>query len=242
MTGRVAITIPASGTIHVGHARTLLLGSLICRERGIEFVVRLDGTHASPPNIDCICDIHDCLDHIGVHATIRRTLQAVPPPEFLATIVGDRADELYRATQCPTITPGPVAGALVDDIVHHPSLIIRGIEFSSAAYFPEGGSGTAQHVMNEDLLFRAAGLDKIEVNLPHINLGASKFSKTKMIGVQWDILRSVPGDVARSFLIATAMFPQDPVPNIGCGFSSFGMPMVPYQWSWDDWNAIVRAS
>ena len=226
-----------------------MIGSLICEKLGLPFVIRLDGTGMPPamppgmlPNLQILCDIHATLDHLGIHAEMVPVLTSVPPTEVLRAVVGDNATRVIETLCIPTITPGTPAAQLVDDIIHSPSLIIRGMEFSKVDYFPDGGVATAGHCLNEDILFAAASLEKKEINLPIVRLGHAKMSKTNMTGVTWSIITSVSSELARSFLIATAIAPEDPIKHLGEEFSLERMSSAPYTWNWEHWNHIVRMS
>jgi len=234
--GRVAITCPPESlmsdmSIHIGHARTLLLGDLICRERGIPFHVRIDGL-PHPASHDLLIDLSNCLFHLGIAPT--RIYWPTVPPDT------SHMSEVFNVT---THLAGPAQlSSILDDILND-NLIIRGLEFRdiNAAYHGSADalSAVTGHVRFEDRLYELAGKTKDEVNVPLIIIGGGKMSKTAIRVVHWSILGSIHTDVARSFLLSTAMFPDDPIGHLAEEFHMDKVSERPYRWSWDHWNELI---
>lgn len=234
MIGRVALTLPPDSelsdlVVHVGHARTILLGQLICDVRGIDYRIRFDGP--APLAADSVMDVHRCMTHLGIHVPTYHP--TIPPP----------MDDLYDDQRYVLMSRGPsYYRAQVSDDAVHGNLIIRGREFlQPERYFdPVNGHNVADHVEYERRIHGLCGRDKNEVNVPIITLGDEKLSKTRMRVIHWSVLASLPTDVVRSFLISTAMHPEDPIGHLGCTFDETTMSTEPYDWDWNHWNALVR--
>jgi hypothetical protein len=235
--GRVAIsyqgsTETADMSLHLGHARTLLLGSLICRERGIPFDVRIDAA-PDPVAYEFIMDLANCLFFLGIH----------PERMYWPMTLPDLSDMSEVFCEVVKTNGGaPVWCQILDDVMND-HLIIRGLEFKDGRYF-EGPhvAGAAAHVATENRLFALAGRVKREVNVPLMVLGGQKLSKSRLRTIHWSVLRAVPTETARQFMVATALLPRDPLGAMEAGLPFRGelLPEAPYEWSWETWAAVLR--
>lgn len=236
-----------SNQLHIGHARTLLLGSLICDELGIPFHIRLDGpvNDVTGDRANAVLDAIDLVNTLGIRFDkMYWSPQTIPPRDFFDRELGDRAEAFWWALHSPEVCPDYYRCLMLDDVVHHdPSLIIRGRDFvcpSAYADSPTHAVGTERHIIAENLMFSTAGREKKEINTPLMTMDGFKMSKSQMRIIHWSILRSIPRDAARRFLLATAMNPSDPLSSFGEEFHVARMSSLPYQWSWDVWNTIIR--
>lgn len=232
--------------IHVGHARTMLLGKLIADEIGIPFHVRFDGpvSEITGDRGECILDVVSCLSFFGiVPDKIYWIEQPIPPKESLAGIVGAEIDKLWMVLFDPSVCPDYYRCLLLDDsIYYHPSLIVRGWEFSTQQSYHPGSSSEQGivHVKAEDMVFRALGKEKYEINVPLILRSTEKMSKSTIAAVHWSTLTAVSPELAKAFLISTAIYAHNPIGNIGQLFTVEKMEPYPYRWSWEDFADLCR--
>jgi len=247
---RVAITMnEAAKMVHVGHARTLLLGSLIAAEHGCPFHVRLDGIRRQyhSDTTYATLDVVNCLAFLGIqHDMMYWVSQRHPDLTQMESELGsDVVERVRQALSEPGVCPSEYPGTISDDpLIYHPSLIIRGMEFQVPEMY--GGVDTTQgmvYTATEDMIFRAAGRDKHEVNTPLIVVDdGNKVSKRSSILIHWDCLVPMGRDVARDFLVATAVMPESPFEVMGNPFSSVDMTKRSYYWSWHDYAEAIRRS
>ena len=251
---RVAIT-PAFSTlpdaccenIHVGHARALLLGSLIAQELGIPFHVRFDGgySYISGDRGATILDTVNCLRFLHIdYDSMYWVPQVLPTKNMLSAKLGpERAEVLWACLVAPQLGPEPYKCQIMDDLFDYdPSLIVRGSEFGSDAhqFFGPALEASAAHALTENVLYNAAGREKHEINTPMVMIGQAKMSKTSMRLVHWTALTAAHWEDARAFLIATALCPTAPLEALGDPFKISAMSDTPYVWSWKDWAVIAR--
>jgi hypothetical protein len=236
--GRVAIsyqgaTETADMSLHLGHARTLLLGELICKERGIPFDVRIDAA-PDPVAHEFVMDLANCLFFLGIRA--ERMYWPLTLPDIA------HMPEVFREV-VKTNGGSPNWCQMMDDAMND-HLIIRGLEFKDGRYFDVTAvAGAAAHVAIEDRLFALAGRTKHEVNVPLMMLGNQKFSKSRLRTIHWSILRALPAETARDFLVATALCPRDPLAYTAPAmpFQERTMSDAPYEWSWETWADLLRS-
>lgn len=232
---------------HIGHARTLLLGSLICEEKGIPFHVRLDGPVSATTGDrgNSVLDTVDMLNTLQIrYDRLYWSPQTIPPKHYFDRQLLENADAFWWAMHTPEICPDYYRMLMVDDVVfNNPSLIIRGMDFVTPSVYcddPVMVTGTERHIVSENLMYAAAGRVRQEINTPMVMIDQEKMSKSMMRIVHWGVLASIPIDLARDFLIATATHPHDPLAHLGEGFSQDKMSAEPFVWSWEIWNELVR--
>ena len=229
----------STARIHVGHARSMLLGRLIADELGIPFHVRFDGMVDGRDRGECIIDTVNCLCFLGIAVDyVYWVQQVVPSKEALVGLLGqEAADRLYIALYDPEVTPDYYRCLMLDDaVLHAPSLIVRGMEFAGEAQYYPGSP--AAHLAAENLVFGAIGQQKHEINVPLILRDTEKMSKSTLVAVHWTTLTGVSPELAKRFLVATALFPTDPLNHLDTPFSIAAMSRTPYRWSWKDWAAL----
>jgi hypothetical protein len=241
--------------IHVGHARSLLLGSIISKQLETPFHVRLDG-HRIKHEADAsglVVDLVACLKHLCIDFDLLYWQQQEPPLKSEIEIaIGDAADRFYNILNFHTVTPAYYQGVMCDDIItFDPSLIIRGIEFAD----PQNnntdtvtGNGMLAHVQTENMLYEAAGRTKHEINLPLVTLSNSKMSKSIGNVAHWSLLKALYPQAARRFLVATALRPQDPISLFADQsqrldlFSASDIIAEHYDWSWENFADAIEIS
>jgi len=232
--------------IHVGHARTLLIGSLVARHYGCPFHVRFDGQYRdplqTPPLVvdrgDAILEVIGCLQALGVS------------PDRIYWCSQDSASlALARQGDISEVRAGWAMndahlGAILDDAIDHaPSLIVRGTEFTSRGILPFAGvAHLGQFVVCENAVFKILDEQKHEFTVPMIYLGAGKMSKSKLTVVPWQALTAAEPEVVRRFLLATAMNPDEPLSCLDKPFSIERLNLCPYRWDWKQWVEAIRRS
>ena len=242
--------------LHVGHARTLLLGSLVAREFGTPFHVRFDGRPIIPTpgggyarwdRGEGILDTVGLLSFLGIdYERAYWTPSGIQSYEDLGYKIGrDRAEELRKVLTASNYGPDHhhVPTFLDDFLDNAPSLIIRGSEFlpQNAAYFGTTSlEGAKYYVAMEDLICRELGVEKCEFNLPMILLGDTKMSKSLMAIVHWSSMMPFGREMTRKFLVASAICPDDPFSALDEEFAIAKLSERPYRWSWDDWARLAR--
>jgi hypothetical protein len=254
---RVAITIAAGEAhnelMHIGHARTIVLGKAIADELGIPFHLRFDGLIPPPQPWDRgygILDVVSLLNYLGI---LCDNIYWAPYTELnygsLRDRVGiDRIEKVWTALlACGYAYGMPGSGTahtnvsvLLDDLLYnHPSLMLRGLEFKKFEYYDEGMS-CMSYASIENSLCDALGMVKYECSLPMVILGVSKMSKSKLHIVPWRTMTPLSRDRSRKFLLATAMCPDDPFSAMSEPFTLSKMSLKPYVWSWDDLAKLCR--
>lgn len=232
MRGRVAITCQAGPladqSIHIGHARTLVLGELICQHLDIPYHIRIDGVPDAVSH-EMLIDLSNCIERLGVRH--REMVWPTVPPDV------SHMSTSFRAL-CHTRAGTPNLAQILFDMLE-PMLVIRGMDFVDPVYYPDAAANMLTHVHFEDDLRAAAGIERNEVNTPIITMGHEKLSKSRVRIVHWSILRALPCDLARRFLVATAFHPHAPLEHLDDEFS-MPIPRQPYEWSWDIWHDLIR--
>lgn len=267
--GRVSITVPsephpADATlanmtwvfklprprIHIGHARTLLLGEMLCRELGCPFHLRLEGNltslHVTQPGL---IDIMGCVGWLGIRpdATYRKSLKPRPDSWFERAL-GEQAWQGLAAERAMwAAIDMDFWEAMAEDFEWHPSLMIRGSEFAEPEAYDvdwptvTGGAASFRKIIEgEHRYFAAAGLERCQATLPLVTeADGSKMSKS-MGGVGWDCLKAVSAEAARRYLLATAACPLDPLAGLDQPLDLRDLDPTPHVWSWETWGSFIR--
>lgn len=235
--------------LHIGHARTVLLGSLIAQELGLPFHIRLDGNRHPAVSLETaiLLPLVTIVSQLDIQCEKVYWQAPEPPPLMMYEKVhGDKGKDLYDLMYVIFDGTDCALGVLADDLLyHHPSLYIRGVEFTAGApgtlRSPHGGSTTAdRYLAREDKLFELIGCKRHEINVPLIFEGGAKVSKSLGPRLTWEMFESIEGRWTRDFLLATAMRPDDPLRALGRKFSLDRMTTEPYEWSWEVWNEYIR--
>jgi hypothetical protein len=249
---RVAIDIPASEhegggsaepVLHVGHARTVLLGDRIARELGTPFDIRLDGLRVPGRSHDAGVLVSLCTIISRLNIQCRRVYwipqknaasceydwefgsQGEVIREHIGAVVGDSANPL-------------IALAEDDFLYNHPSLIVRGSEFADLSLPDTGTTGFYVTIQREAHL--ASKREMHEVNVPLITRERRKLSKSLGTSLTWEFFSRFPGQWVQDWLIATALSPTDPQSALGIPFSLEQMTTRAYEWSWEKWDRYVE--
>lgn len=267
ITGNVTTPNPAtdiysiaynSETLHIGHARSVLLASLIAEELGTPFHIRLDGRPLADVGNGVlarwdrgngILDMVNLANFLGVeYERMYWTPSGIQSYKDLGFKIGeDKAEELRKVLMASNYGPDHhhIPTFLDDFVDNAPSLIIRGMEFRPefAAYFGVTSlTGATYYTAMEDIICGVLGVEKHEINVPLVLLGETKMSKSLMAMVHWSSMVPFGSELARDFLVATAMSPDDPFSALGEKFSVDKMSEKPYRWDWNDWKALARMS
>lgn len=248
---RVAIDVPcaadegnasAESILHLGHARTVLLASLIAEEVGLPLDIRLDGVRCPGRSHEAGVLVSLCTIIAQLNVQCRRVYwiaqQVAAECEYdwalggqgkavrdrLHEITGGRADYI----------------ALVEDdlLYNHPSLVVRGSEFADCSLAHTETTGT--YVSFQRDAYATAGREWYEINVPLVTLAHRKLSKSLGTSLTWDLFTRYPGDWVRDFLIATALSPTEPLGKIGCPFRLEQMTKRAYEWDWQEWDRYIR--
>jgi hypothetical protein len=155
------------------------------------------------------------------------------------------ADKLWLAIERSDRSPAFIAATLDDLVEHYPSLMIRGQEFVDPSSYSIDycqAASLEKQLTEEDDLFSTTSRTRLQFTVPLI-IGPSgvKLSKSSM-AIPWDILTSVPCDVAQQFLRATVMNPLDPLAALGESFRCDRMSDLPYAWDWAAWGKFVQST
>jgi len=237
-------------TWHVGHARTLYLGSLICQSLDVPLDIRLQGGRIDiPARIDvsgAVIDLANCINFLG---PVFRRLYWQPhrPPEEweVRAELGERAEQFLNAMNAmkASVNSTNAASRCEDIITHYPSLAIRAVEWVDPHQWidqPNSAAAIENILIYEKLLYDIAGRTRNERSLPLITLGGSKLAKSEGRMIHWGVLRCVSREVARQFLLATAIRPEDPLAIMDDELSIDQMVLDPYEWSWGVWAELIR--
>ena len=231
--------------LHLGHARTLLLGSLIAKELGVPFHVRIDGIKRN--DSDCkgiLLDIMGITHFLEIHVDDCYWIRQHEPPEaFVRDKLGDKAETFWNAVRFDYLNNPIKISLIADDLLYHsPSLIVRGTEFVEPERFHPPPEGTGLATLNKWIhhLYDALEVKIHEVNVPLIFTSGSKMSKSNGPVVDWKILKSISPQDAHAFLVATAVNPYDPLAVIGKPFRISDLAYEPYEWDWQVWTEFVR--
>lgn len=233
---RVAISTPAKDqdvkdpgcfAIHVGHAQTMYLGSEIAKQRELPFDVRLDGSiaYCESDLSGFVLDIVGCLDFLGIKP--RRVYwqrQTAYTEDELVMLFGSREASITRLVEWDK---GAIdVNAIIDDIVYTPSVIVRGNEFVDPdqcvgrRYI---GHGISWYKQLEATLFKLAGVQNEEVNVPLITMGGYKLSKSEGRTIHWKALNPLGCDGARMF------------------FDDMAVDGENWEWNWEVFGKYVVA-
>lgn len=248
---RVAITPVAASAVgkviepatHIGHARTLLLGSLIAQELNTPFHIRLDGDRESTIGTGdatyFMLDLIECINFLGIEfEKFYWHPQQMPTQAYVERCTSPL---FWTALHGPNITPESYGAVMVDDIViHYPSLVIRGAEFSESTGFFGAKPDNVSHTTTEKFLYDIACRERYEINVPLITVNGMKISKQSIQAVPWNVLTPVSQIHARKFLMATAINPDDPLSAIDKHFSVKAMTKEPYTWRWGTWFDFLK--
>ena len=230
--------------IHVGHARTLLLGSLVAQHYGCPFHIRLDGPYRDPNQVpplivdrgDAILELLGCLRAMGVSWD-----QLYWCPQEPTSLLLAKREGLARIKAGWAMGDIRLAQILDDAVDHAPSLIVRGGEFALDGDTTFAGvAHLGQFVATEEMVYCALGEQKHEFTAPMVFLGPGKMSKSKLTVVPWQVLTSLPPEGVRRFLLATAMRPDDPLAAFDDPFSLDHLDPRPYRWDWKQWAQAVK--
>lgn len=247
----IPVTTPAAyhaascdAQLHIGHARTVLLGSLIAQELGIPFHIRLDGAFRLGENLDagilcCIATIISCLQ-IQCAKVYWQPAAGASPAEY-ERMFGEKGKRLQALAWAISDAMNEQLGVLSDDIIyHHPSVFIRGMEFADGFSGHSPGAGpegtTARYLARERLFFETVDVEKCEINVPLIYDEGHKVSKSLGPKLNWNMFGEADGTALRSFLLATAIEPQDPLAALDTPFNLKSMTEEPFNWSWEFWE------
>lgn len=256
---RVAVTLPGrpencepedfSGhVIHIGHARTLLIGKMVADAHGCPYHVRIDGAFGVPHTAPSVIDLLSCLTFLGVYADLVYTVTNKPPSYKDAVNAGLPPSRVAASLWATEGLHSTSKCCFMDDYVEWgPGLVVRGAEFAEPEQnLPPVMAFGTRAMMNQEALFREVfGYKHHEFNVPLMTVAGAKMSKTAARAIHWSTLTMVAPETARNFLMATAAHP-DHVAD--CTFSPNTTGMVdisligkePYEWSWKTWREVVR--
>ena len=240
---------PLAPALHIGHARTVLLGSLIAEHYELPFHLRLDGTYNPGVSRDAavlmpLCTIGSRLD-VQCDKVYWIGQQGPSSAEYVAAF-GDEATEIEELITVVSEHVGPRIAIYTDDsMLYWPSLIIRGTEFVHSEQAITNGDGvtlstTPRFVRASSLIENAMGRERHEINVPLITMQGAKVSKSLSPTLKWEFFERYPGAWVRRFLLATAMKPDAPLKAIGKQFTLEGMSALPYEWNWATWDQYIR--
>jgi hypothetical protein len=247
----VAIDVPASenegggsaeSILHLGHARTVLLGSCIAQELGIPFDIRLDGVRFPGRSHEAGVLVSLCtiISHLNIQC--RRVYWApqknATPCEYEWEF-GEHGKAVYgRMHEVLGTKTHPLVALVEDDLLYnHPSLIVRGSEFADLALPDTETTGIYVTLQREAHLIARRKLH--EINVPLVTLEHRKLSKSLGTSITWEFFSRFPGQWVQDWLIATALSPTNPQRALGTPFSVAGMTTRAYEWSWDAWDKYV---
>ena len=235
----------SAARLHIGHARTILLGSLIAQEYGIPFHIRIDAIKRNETDAHGIfLDLMGITHFLGIHVDDCYWLrQTELPHELVAKCLGDKAETFWSIVNLDYLQETIKQNLIADDIFYNsPSLIVRGTEFVEPERFypPPDGAGMAILLKWIRYLYDALDIEMHEVNVPLIFSADSKLSKTKGNIVDWEVLRVVGQEAARAFLVATAVDPDDPLSVLGKKFKIADLAYEPYEWDWEIWHRFIQ--
>lgn len=248
---RIAIDIPhnpkmlGSPALHVGHARTVLLGSLIAQELNIPFHIRLDGKFI--PETSCVmgvmcplCTMVSMLD-ITCHLVYWQPAEAPTLAQYEAEF-GDGGVEMARCVKVAASATPAEEGILVDDLIYHyPSLVIRGTEFvDTSTALPQSVNIAGRYITMQRFVADAMERDWHEINVPLITMGQQKLSKSLSPVLNWTFFERFERPLVQDFLLATAVSPRDPLSVIGTPFSLVDMTTESYEWNWSTWDQYIE--
>jgi len=239
-------------TWHVGHARSVYLAYLVCKELNIPFHIKLSMERTqSTPNLMCaMTDLHNMLRFLGVVEDemywypIHRPSDA----DIIRELGEERGKMLLAALSWPESADPTAPSSVLDDLLtHYPSLIIHGREWENPVRYVHGDTllvAADRQRKRLKVFYAAAGREMHEFFLPVITLGGYKFGKTEGRLEHWTVLKTLPrkcaSQKAREFLVRTACWPHDiwaGNPNL---FSMRDISAEPFEWSADVWQNFVE--
>lgn len=205
---------------HTGHARTLLIGHLVCKELDIPLGTRFKwkpellrsrvqskndiastryGVHAHCHSMMlCFCQMASCADFLGIgdiHFYVPPVWEDVPGPWI------GKINRIVKEAMASGFTtrnwPADDRAAWYDDAVRGPLLFIRGSDWAS----PEWSLDVQEYVAMENLVIEAAGYEKLQITMPSVLVGASKMSTSNGTQVSWEVLKTLGREGAREFLL-----------------------------------------
>jgi len=255
---RVAIDVPnlvdgalnfIEPALHIGHARTVLLGSLIAEHYGLPFHLRLDGCQR--PGISresaVLMPLCTIVSRLAVQCDkVYWGQQEGPSSTEYLMAFGDKGAEIQELFEVICDREEYRMGGMADDTMRHwPSLIIRGDEFvhNEQALIPATGvnfSITARYVQIENMVEKVMGRPRHEINLPLITMQGAKVSKSLNPILKWEFFERYPGAWVRRFLLATAMKPDAPFNALDKPFALESISPFPYEWDWATWDLYIR--
>jgi hypothetical protein len=255
---RVAITLPGkpdncepedfSGhVVHIGHARTLLIGKMVADVYECPYHVRIDGAFGVPHVTPSVLDLLGCLSFIGVNPDKVYMVTNRPPSYADAVAAGIRPNETGRKLWATEGLHPTSKCCFLDDYVEWgPSLVVRGAEFNQPEqHLPPIMAFGTRSMLEQEALFREVfNYLHHEFNVPLMTVEGAKMSKTAARAVHWSTLTMVKPETARAFLLATAVKPDDALAMTFMGpGEKFGLGYIkdaPYEWSWATWREVVR--
>ncbi len=253
---RVAIDVPCppepilnmDPELHIGHARTLLVGSLIAEELGLPFHVRLDGAHngAFSHDVQILAPLCVIISRLGIKCDhVYWQPQEMPKGITFSKHFGDRAAEMERFLSVAADYNMNRIGVVVDDLMnHYPSLVVRGAEFvdpsMSVGTQANGANTTMRYAAHQALMSDMMEREWHEINLPLITMRDDKVSKSLSPILLWSFFQRFPGAWLRAFLLATVMDPTAPLKALKRKFSIDAISTQHYEWDWAVWDQYIR--
>ncbi len=239
------------GRIHVGHARTMILGEMICKDLGIPYHLLFEAAwNQVAVTHEGLIDTFACLMFLGVRPAMlyARPLDPSPDDVLRARVPQANWDAMKEVQRQFESFETDRWSSVAEDLEWYPSLRIRGAEFEQPAVYlgPDIFAQRASKAISEILayekaLYKAGGLEWGQATLPLIvEHGGAKMSKS-VRGAAWDCLRSVSSEDARAYLLATVANPLDPLAAIGQTVDVLELDPTPHVWSWETWGAFIRS-
>lgn len=241
---RVAISIPAANPdvrnngecdLHVGHARTLYLGHLFAKKKGLPYHVRIDGARLlfdADLSLFTV-DIVNCLSFLGIQPD---KLYWAPqweniPQSELVSLFG-QWEPVVSAFAATKFTAVP---AIIDDLRNPPSWTVRGREFAEPSRY--NGREAQVRMMTaytrlEECLYKATGQDLLQWNVPLITMMGMKLAKSEGRVIHWRVLEMLPPEMVGRFLLSTAIFPDNPLTVSGGTLDVLNVSPKPWEWDW----------
>jgi len=155
-------------------------------------------------------DIYHCVSFLGINyrhiywqpqrldeaASFRRARARFTPAEW--KLLGLVAWEQPRPVDVP---------AIMDDVEHYPSVIVRGYEFCSPRDFvgrPTIADGIEWYVRLEETIFKIAGVQNEVMHVPIVTMGGWKLAKSEGREIHWGVLRALGPRRGREYLTMKA--------------------------------------
>lgn len=182
--------------IHVGHACTMYLGSRLAQTNGCPFDVRLDGPikHEKGDLSRFVLEIVECLQFLGIpYRKVYWHRQEPYDQKWLDGRFTEREQRLLRHIRWDEKSPLDTL-AILDDVEHAPSLIVRAMEFVEPEKYvgrKNIGDGVRWFKELEQTIFSLTGSQNHEINVPLITMGGYKMSKEEGRAVHWSALKTL---------------------------------------------------